>query len=157
MGAGRRGELPQDLARARSQFQAWRGQRTGRRIPQRLWDLAVRLVNRHGVSRTAAALGLDYYSLKKRADSAAREPESSCPAFVELPAPVVLTRQCQLELDNDRLFTWWAPWRNLRQRNIGWRLDYVLASKPIASRVQTCVVQREFGTSDHGPVVMTYQ
>ena len=30
--------------------------------------------------------------------------------------------------DDDGLFTWWAPWRNMRQRNIGWRLDYVLAS-----------------------------
>ena len=30
---------------------------------------------------------------------------------------------------NDQLFTWWAPWRNMRQRNIGWRLDYVLASQ----------------------------
>ena len=35
--------------------------------------------------------------------------------------------------------------------------DLVLASKPIAARVASCVVQREFGTSDHGPVVMTYQ
>jgi hypothetical protein len=100
MGAGRGGELPKDLARARSQFQAWRGRRTGRRIPQQLWELAVRLVNWHGVSRTAAVLGLDYYSLKKRADSAASEPASSSPAFVELPAPVVLTRQCHFELDN---------------------------------------------------------
>ena len=33
-----------------------------------------------------------------------------------------------LEPDNDQMFTWWAPWRNMRQRNIGWRLDYVLAS-----------------------------
>src|SRR5204862_1545085 len=57
--------------------------------------------------------------------------------------------------DNDRLFTWWAPWRNMRSRNIGWRLDYVLASKPIAARAISCVVMREFGTSDHGPVVMT--
>jgi exodeoxyribonuclease-3 len=31
--------------------------------------------------------------------------------------------------DNDGLFTWWAPWRNMRQRNIGWRLDYVMASE----------------------------
>ena len=31
--------------------------------------------------------------------------------------------------DDDGLFTWWAPWRNMRQRNIGWRLDYVLASQ----------------------------
>src|SRR3974390_1233960 len=36
--------------------------------------------------------------------------------------------------DNDGLFTWWAPWRNMRQRNIGWRLDYVLASAPLAAR-----------------------
>jgi hypothetical protein len=100
MAAGRRGELPKDLARARSQFQAWREQRTGRRILQHLWDVAVRLVNRHGVSRTAAALGLDYYSLKKRAESATTEPASSSPEFVELSPPVVLTRQCQFELDN---------------------------------------------------------
>ena len=59
--------------------------------------------------------------------------------------------------DNPNLFTWWAPWRNLRQRNIGWRLDYVLASKSIAARAATCTVHREFGTSDHGPVVMTTQ
>ena len=29
---------------------------------------------------------------------------------------------------DDALFTWWAPWRNLKQRNIGWRIDYVVAS-----------------------------
>jgi exodeoxyribonuclease-3 len=57
--------------------------------------------------------------------------------------------------ENQNLFTWWAPWRNLRERNIGWRLDYVLASKAIAARAASCTVMREFGTSDHGPVVMT--
>ena len=38
-----------------------------------------------------------------------------------------------LDPDNDGLFTWWAPWRNMRQRNIGWRLDYVLASESLAT------------------------
>jgi exodeoxyribonuclease-3 len=61
-----------------------------------------------------------------------------------------------LEPENDQLFTWWAPWRNMRERNIGWRLDYVLASSPIFDRVRSCVVQREFGTSDHGPVIATF-
>ena len=61
-----------------------------------------------------------------------------------------------LEPENDQLFTWWAPWRNMRERNIGWRLDYVLASVPIFDRVRSCVVQREFGTSDHGPVIATF-
>jgi len=57
--------------------------------------------------------------------------------------------------DNENLFTWWAPWRNLRARNIGWRLDYVLASKVIAERAMSCVVLKDVGTSDHAPVVMS--
>ena len=60
-----------------------------------------------------------------------------------------------MDPDNDRLFTWWAPWRNMRQRNIGWRLDYVLASPSVAARAQSCVVLAEIGTSDHAPVLMT--
>jgi exodeoxyribonuclease-3 len=56
---------------------------------------------------------------------------------------------------NAGLFTWWAPWRNLRARNIGWRLDYLLASPGMFARARSCVVQAEVGTSDHAPVVMT--
>jgi exodeoxyribonuclease-3 len=58
--------------------------------------------------------------------------------------------------DDDRLFSWWAPWRNQRERNIGWRLDYVLASTELAARARSCEVFREFGTSDHGPVVAIF-
>jgi exodeoxyribonuclease-3 len=61
-----------------------------------------------------------------------------------------------LDPDNDDLFTWWAPWRNMRQRNIGWRLDYVLASESLAARAVSCPVQKDVGTSDHAPVVATF-
>ena len=61
-----------------------------------------------------------------------------------------------LDPDNDHLFTWWAPWRNLKQRNIGWRIDYVLASTALAEKAQSAVVQREIGSSDHGPVVVSF-
>jgi exodeoxyribonuclease-3 len=44
----------------------------------------------------------------------------------------------------------------MKQRNIGWRLDYVLASGSIAERAASCIVQREVGTSDHGPVVAAF-
>jgi exodeoxyribonuclease III len=60
-----------------------------------------------------------------------------------------------LDPDNPNLFTWWAPWRNLRQRNIGWRLDYILASPTMASRAASCAVLADVGTSDHAPVMMT--
>ncbi len=62
----------------------------------------------------------------------------------------------QMEPENADLFTWWAPWRNMRQRNIGWRLDLILASSAIAGKTASCVVQREFGTSDHGAVVAVF-
>ena len=58
--------------------------------------------------------------------------------------------------DNDGLFTWWAPWRNMRERNIGWRLDYVLASEPLAATVRSCPVLKDVGTSDHAPVIATF-
>jgi exodeoxyribonuclease-3 len=63
----------------------------------------------------------------------------------------------QFEPDNDRLFTWWAPWRNMRQRNMGWRLDYVLVSPSLAQKAQSCVATREYGTSDHGPVTAVFE
>jgi exodeoxyribonuclease-3 len=61
-----------------------------------------------------------------------------------------------LDPDNAGLFTWWAPWRNMRQRNIGWRLDYVFANVSLAARARACVVQKEVGTSDHAPVVAIF-
>jgi exodeoxyribonuclease-3 len=61
-----------------------------------------------------------------------------------------------LEPDNDQMFTWWAPWRNMRQRNIGWRLDYVFASEALAARAIACPVQKDVGTSDHAPVMASF-
>jgi len=64
-----------------------------------LWALAVRLAKIHGLSRTAIALRLDYYSLKKQVEAAGIPPSSNNAAFVELPAPVI-SKQCLFELDN---------------------------------------------------------
>ena len=89
---GRRelGQLPSELARGRSQFQAWRGQCGGRgRIPHALWARAVDLARVYGIGCTAEVLGLDYDSLNTRAEAGAEEPQSSGAAFLELPSPIV--------------------------------------------------------------------
>ena len=62
--------------------------------------MATRLAITHGVSHTAAVLGLDYYRLKNLAEPAASGPQSSGPAFVELTPPVMVGKHCRLELDN---------------------------------------------------------
>ena len=91
-------EFPKDLLRAQRRLLSWRSRQTARRpIPHSLWSLAVRLVERYGLNRTARALQLDYYSLKKRVQqSPAPVPP---PAFVELPAPLAL-KQCLCEISN---------------------------------------------------------
>lgn len=61
-----------------------------------------------------------------------------------------------LDPTNDRLYTWWAPWRSQRERNIGWRLDYVLAPEAVAARAVRSVSLREVGSSDHAPVVVDF-
>jgi exodeoxyribonuclease-3 len=45
----------------------------------------------------------------------------------------------------------------MRQRNIGWRIDYVLASAALAAKAEACAAYREVGTSAHGPVVATIE
>ena len=63
----------------------------------------------------------------------------------------------QFHPDDDRLFSWWAPWRNMRQKNIGWRLDYVLCSRALAEKATECTVLKDFGTSDHAPVLAKFE
>jgi exodeoxyribonuclease III len=62
----------------------------------------------------------------------------------------------KLAPDDARLFTWWPYWKQARERNLGWRIDYVLASRALADRATACEIRRKFGTSDHAPVVATF-
>lgn len=61
-----------DLHATRRQFTRWRATHLpGTRIPDHLWSAAVDSANAHGLSRTARILGLDYGSLRDRAERAA--------------------------------------------------------------------------------------
>jgi exodeoxyribonuclease-3 len=62
-----------------------------------------------------------------------------------------------MDPENENLFTWWAPWRNMRQRNIGWRIDYILASQSLARRATASYVRPTVGTSDHAPLVAVFE
>ena len=56
--------------------------------------------------------------------------------------------------DATDVFTWWAPWRNMREKNVGWRIDFVLASTALARAVSLCAVRKEVLGSDHAPLVV---
>ena len=98
MASGKQRELPRDLARGRDRFAAWRRARTGKgRIPDPLWEMAVELAGTHGVHRTAQALKLRYYSLKKHV-AAAAGPRENRPEFVEISPSFATVAECVIEL-----------------------------------------------------------
>ncbi len=102
-----------------------------------------------------ALTDMDVHPKERRPDGIGQRPEERALMQRILSRGLVDVHR-RFEPDNADLFTWWAPWRNMRQRNIGWRLDYVFASDTLAGRAVSCVVQREVGTSDHGPVVVEF-
>ncbi|HBL29367.1 MAG TPA: exodeoxyribonuclease III, partial [Acidobacteria bacterium] len=77
--------------------------------------------------------------------------------FAQLLAQGLVDIGRTLDPDNEGLFTWWAPWRNLRQRNIGWRIDYVLASASLAAAATAARVLTDVDGSDHAPVMVVLE
>ncbi len=49
-------------------------------------------------------------------------------------------------------YTWWTHWANARARNVGWRIDYILVSKVIKSKVHKAEIHADVMGSDHCPV-----
>jgi exodeoxyribonuclease III len=49
-------------------------------------------------------------------------------------------------------YTWWRQWGGARERNVGWRIDYVLASPSAANRVANAFIWQTVRGSDHAPV-----
>ncbi len=49
-------------------------------------------------------------------------------------------------------YSWWTHWANARARNVGWRIDYWMASKAIADKVHSPKIHPEVMGSDHCPV-----
>ncbi|HEY5264828.1 MAG TPA: hypothetical protein VIJ37_07520 [Steroidobacteraceae bacterium] len=101
---------PRELSRMRERLDEWRkGNARGVAFPEKLWASAGRLAQRHGVFRSARALGLEYNKLKRasggavaRIGGAAKKPSRAQPVkFVELSGALpVSARECRLSLRN---------------------------------------------------------
>jgi len=81
--------IPIALSTARRQFDHWRSKQPNKRtrLPKELWQQAVALAKEHGLNKTACALGLKYYSLKRHLDETGADafvPAEPTPDFIEL-------------------------------------------------------------------------
>ncbi len=51
-------------------------------------------------------------------------------------------------------YTWWSHFANSRDRNIGWRIDYVLVSSSLKDKIKKAEILPEVMGSDHCPVMI---
>jgi len=51
-------------------------------------------------------------------------------------------------------YTWWSYMNKVRERNIGWRIDYFIVSESIKDRLKNAEIHCEIMGSDHCPVIL---
>ncbi len=49
-------------------------------------------------------------------------------------------------------YTWWSAWGGARDRNVGWRIDYMMVSQALMSAVKHARIHDDVFGSDHCPV-----
>jgi exodeoxyribonuclease III len=54
------------------------------------------------------------------------------------------------------VYSWWSQRAGARERDVGWRIDYHLATPGLAARARRFAVPRTPVVSDHAPVVVDY-
>lgn len=57
--------------------------------------------------------------------------------------------------DQEGAYSWWSYRTNAREKNIGWRLDYVIVSDRLKPRISEAAICADIMGSDHCPVEMT--
>src|SRR3989344_5550451 len=51
-------------------------------------------------------------------------------------------------------YTWWTPWRQSRERNVGWRIDYFFTNKEFLLKIKTSEILSNVFGSDHCPILL---
>jgi exodeoxyribonuclease III len=51
-------------------------------------------------------------------------------------------------------YTWWSHFGNARERNVGWRIDYVMASEVLTPLIKRATIHPDVFGSDHCPVAI---
>ena len=57
----------------------------------------------------------------------------------------------------DDCYTWWSNRGQARAKNVGWRLDYHLATPGIAGLARAENIYKDVRFSDHAPITIEYE
>lgn len=56
--------------------------------------------------------------------------------------------------DQEDIYTWWSYMNKVRERNIGWRIDYFLVSNRLAENIKAADIHCDILGSDHCPIAL---
>ena len=56
----------------------------------------------------------------------------------------------------DAAYTWWSNRGQAYANNVGWRLDYHLATPALAANAKTVAIYKDEKFTDHAPVTVAY-
>lgn len=59
--------------------------------------------------------------------------------------------------EKEGAYTWWSYMNKVRERNIGWRIDYFIVSDSFRDRLITADIHADVMGSDHCPVVLEFK
>ena len=59
-----------------------------------------------------------------------------------------------IHADEPHQYSWWSYRAGARGKNLGWRIDYHLASQPLQDRIQNAYILPDAMHSDHCPIVV---
>jgi exodeoxyribonuclease-3 len=56
----------------------------------------------------------------------------------------------------DECYTWWSQRGQAYAKNVGWRIDYQIATPDIAHDALNCEIYKNEKFSDHAPLIINY-
>lgn len=56
--------------------------------------------------------------------------------------------------DTEGIYTWWSYMKTVRERNIGWRIDYFIVSERLKNALVQSVAHPDVMGSDHCPIML---
>ena len=56
--------------------------------------------------------------------------------------------------DQEGAYTWWSYMMKVRERNIGWRIDYFIVSEQLRDRLVDANIHSSVLGSDHCPILL---
>jgi exodeoxyribonuclease III len=59
--------------------------------------------------------------------------------------------------EKEGAYTWWSYLSKVRERNIGWRIDYFIVSERLCNSLTSADIHCEIMGSDHCPVVLEFE